>query len=290
VSRRDAYLLSVIGVLAVLGGFFFLVLGPKRSDLSKLDKQVASSQAELQTAKQEAGQFKQARDEFQGNYTTVARLGKAVPADPDTPSLIVQLERAANDAHVNFRKLTLESGSGNEAAASPAPAPAPTTASPSGTTGATGASGAAPTGTSGASGAAGSTGAPAAANAIATPSMPLGVDVGPAGLSISRFSLEFQGSFFHMADFIHNIRSLVQRRNKQLLVSGRLVTVDGISLNEGDSGFPQVKAAIAATAYLVPPSQGLFAGATTQGPGGATGTTPAPPTGVSAPPVAVVTP
>ena len=62
------------------------------------------------------------------------------------------------------------------------------------------------------------------------------------------------------------MRKLVARRNRNLIVSGRLLTIDGISLSEGDFGFPQVKATIAATAYLVPPSQGLLDGATSQGP------------------------
>jgi hypothetical protein len=122
--------------------------------------------------------------------------------------------------------------------------------------------------------------------------MPLGVEVGPAGLSMTRYSLSFEGSFFKMADYLHNIRSLVQRRNKQLLVSGRLVTVDGIAFSEGSAGFPDIKATMAMTAYLLPQSQGLFAGATTQGPAGATSTTPPPPAGgtTPAPPAAVVTP
>ena len=91
-----------------------------------------------------------------------------------------------------------------------------------------------------------------------------------------------------MADLLHNIRKLVARRNRSLIVSGRLLTIDGISLSEGDFGFPKVKASIAATAYLVPASQGLLDGATSQGPDGAA--IPAStPTGSSTPPAAVVT-
>jgi hypothetical protein len=303
VSRRDAYTLGAIAVLGLIGAFWFMLLAPKRSELSKANDAIAESEAVLSSAQQEAQQFAQARQDFPTDYTTVARLGKAVPVDPDIPSLIVQLDRAAKKAGVDFRRLNSESG-GEGAGAAPAatPAPAAPSGEASGSSGATGASGA--TGSAGAttsSSGSASTGAtggssapttPAAADATLTPTMPLGVDVGPAGLSLAKFTLVFQGSFYRMADLLHNIRSLVQRRNRQLVVSGRLITVGGISLAEGDGNFPQVKATVAATAYLLPQTQGLFAGATSQGPANAGATTPAPSAGStpSAPPAAVVGP
>jgi hypothetical protein len=308
-TRRDMYILAVIGVVAVIGGFWFLMLGPKRDELKKANTQVGEAQTSLQTARQEAEQFAKARLDFPTDYATLARLGKAVPADPDVPSLVVQLDRAANRAKVDFRKLTLESGSGGSSAASaPANTPPPSasaeSSSSSSGTGATGAGGAtgangagagSASGTGSASGAtapsaSASASATAPANATAVPTMPLGVEVGSAGLSVAHYNLVFDGNFFRMADLIHNVRSLVQRRNRQLVVSGRLITIDGISLGKGNFGFPQVKATITATTYLAPQSQGLFAGATVQGPAGASSATPVPPSNsnASAPPSAVV--
>jgi hypothetical protein len=300
-TRRDAYTLGVVAVLGLAAAFWFMMLSPKRSELSKLETQVTESEAALQAARGEAQQFAQGRQDFPTNYTTVSRLGKAVPADPDIPSLVVQLDRAANEAGVDFRKLTSESG-GSESAATP-PAPAPAAPSGDAAAGATGASGAAE-GATGAAGATGgeaaggtgatgaATGAPAPADAILTPTTPLGVDVGPAGLSVSKFNFEFQGNFFRMADLIHNVRSLVQRRNRQLVISGRLITIGGISMSKGDKGFPNVGVTMSAQSYLLPPSQGLFAGATAAGPANATATTPTPPAAAapSAPPAAVVSP
>jgi hypothetical protein len=302
VTRRDTYILAVIAVLGVVAGFWLLLLSPKRAELSKAKTQVGEAETGLQTARQEAQQFAKARLDFPTDYSTLARLGKAVPADPDVPSLVVQLDRAADRANVDFRKLTLESGSGSSGAA-PASTPPPAASSSSsstsqsgtGTTGASGTTGGA--GATSSSSSAGATGASAStsgtnapANAAATPTMPLGVEVGSAGLSVAHYTLVFDGNFFHMADFIHNVRSLVQRRNRQLVVSGRLVTIDGVSFGKGNFGFPQVKATMNVTTYLVPQSQGLFAGATVQGPAGGSSATPVPPgsTGASAPPAAVV--
>ena len=291
-SRRDAYTLTMVALVGLAAAFWFMMLAPKRKEASDLDAKIAASQTALQSAKQEAEQFAQARQDFTTDYTTVARLGKAVPATPDIPSLIVQLDRAANKAGVDFRKLTSESGSGTEATPpAPTPAPAPSGDAAAGATGATGAAGATGSNTAGATGGAGSA-STAPANALLTPTMPLGVDVGPAGLSVAKFNFQFQGSFFKMQDLLHNVRTLVLRRNRQLVLSGRLVTIEGIAMVKGSKGFPQVGVTISATAYLLPVSQGLFAGATTQGPANASAATPSPPAAAnpSAPPAAVVSP
>ena len=82
--------------------------------------------------------------------------------------------------------------------------------------------------------------------------------------------------------------------NRRVSVSGRLLTLNAINLGAGPAGFPQISATINATAYLVPPTQGLLNGATAAGPatGGATAvstpgstatTTPAPAAVVSSP-------
>ena len=63
--------------------------------LAKLDKDIAAAQQSLQTAEQEKAQFAQAQLQFPALYATVGRLGKAVPADEDVPSLLVQLNHAA---------------------------------------------------------------------------------------------------------------------------------------------------------------------------------------------------
>jgi hypothetical protein len=322
VSERDRYMLIGIAVLALLGAYWFLALAPKRERLSKLDEDVQKSEQAVESARQEAQQFARDRLQFPASYATLVRLGKAVPADPDVPSLIVQLDRAASQAGVDFRKLELLEDAGSDSTSAPPSPPSTPPSAPAASTpgagaqtggagqdatgqsgaqstpgGASGQSSTAPgsasaTGTTGPQGAGATASGTTSANAVATSGLPIGASVGPAQLPVLRFNFTFQGSFFKMADFIHNIRQLVQRRDKRLLVSGRLLTIEAITFAEGDLGFPQIKASIAATAYLVPATQGLLAGATPQGPGGATAATPAPisSSGAAAtPPAAVVT-
>src|SRR5206468_668049 len=101
------------------------------------------------------------------------------------------------------------------------------------------------------------------------------------------FSFDFEGSFFHLSDFFADLDSLVGVRRTALDVHGRLLLVDGIALSAASAGFPQMKAQVAATAFLVPQSEGTTDGASPSGPaasagsqsvssgGGATSTPPA---------------
>jgi hypothetical protein len=98
--------------------------------------------------------------------------------------------------------------------------------------------------------------------------LPPGVTVGSAGFPSEPFSFTFRGSFFHLADFFGRLERFVAATKRGLQVRGRLLTVDSITLGPGAGGFPQIDATVAATAYLLPPSQGLAAGASPTGPGG----------------------
>jgi len=264
---------------------------------------VTQAQDAASSARVQAEQFSRDRLQYPQAYAALVRLGKAVPADPDVPSLLVQLNQAANDAGVNFRKINLDTDGGTASSTSAPPAPTPSqqsssggaqssSGSASGSTGQTGtpSSGGGATGASGSSSAAST---PAPATAVAAATVPIGTTIGPAGFPTVKMELSFEGSFFNLANFVRNVRTLVQHRNSSLLVSGRLLTIDGIAFSEGDAGFPRIKATILATAYLVPASQGLLAGATSQVPAGATATTPTPASaqaGSTAPPAAMVTP
>lgn len=104
------------------------------------------------------------------------------------------------------------------------------------------------------------------------------------------YSLTFSGSFFNIADFIQGVDSLVHTGHSNVRATGRLVTLDGFALNGATGGgFPKLDANFTVTTYLVPPSQGVTAGATptapapaTSSPTSTTPTTPTSTTGVGA--------
>ncbi len=82
------------------------------------------------------------------------------------------------------------------------------------------------------------------------------------------FSFTFEGSFFRLSSFFSRLESQIQSSRGRLSVRGRLLTIDGLALTAAGQGFPHMKAAVAATAYLLPADQGLTNGATPSTPAG----------------------
>jgi Tfp pilus assembly protein PilO len=106
---------------------------------------------------------------------------------------------------------------------------------------------------------------------------PGAVSVGSAGFSAMPFSFSFRGTFANLSNFFSRMERFVTLRNEQLNVTGRLLRMETIDLQVDQDGFPNIRAQIGASSYLVPETQGLTAGANAQGPAAATpAATPAP--------------
>ena len=234
-KSKNAVIGGMLLVAAIATAFWMLALSPKREEASKLDAQVKQLEGSLAQHRAEAAVAAEARREFPADYERLVVLGKAVPGDDDTASLLVQLNRIADATEVRFETLSLSTGTGAEA-------PPPTTSPSLG-------------------------GAPVSATEATASLMPLGASVGPAGLAVMPYTLTFTGDFFKIADFIKGLDALVKTTNEKVAVDGRLVTVDGFSLSPGEGGFSSaLLATFSVTTYLTPPGQGLTAGASPTGP------------------------
>lgn len=245
-SARDRTVLLVICAVAALVAPWILVIQPKRDQAAKLQSQINAEQSQLSTARAQLASGNAARAAFASSYTTMVRLGEAVPTDDNTPSLIYQLQAAAKAARVDFQGLTFNAGSGGGGGSS---------SPPSSSAG----------GSSAASSSAASSSA-ASSSSTSAAALPPGATVGPAGFPIEPFTFTFQGNFFHLAEFLGRLQKFVVAGNQHLSVSGRLMTLDSIALGPASVGFPQMTATISATTYLLPASQGLLNGATPAGP------------------------
>jgi len=237
VTRRNSMLLVAVAVAAVVGAYFMLALSPKREEAAKLDKQITAQQAALTQAEAEVASYEEARANYRANYAMIARLGKAVPADDDVRSLLVQVNAAADGAGVDFRTINVASGGAASAPAAGADA----------------------------QGAGGSTPPPGA------------TAVGTAGFSTMPFSLTFKGRFFELGKFFSRLDKFVAVNNGNLDVTGRLLLLNSITLTpDTQKGFPTLSAEVSANSYLLPPTEGLTAGATAAGPNSPAGTAAAP--------------
>ena len=123
-STRDRTVLLVLGLAGVVGAFWFLLLSPKREEARALTAKIEATQGQVQATQAMVASGTAARNAYAGDYTAVAELGKAVPVDDDIPSLLFQLESAADRSKVDFRSIKVGSGSGAAPAAAKTSTPA----------------------------------------------------------------------------------------------------------------------------------------------------------------------
>ena len=95
VTRSLKIVLPVALLAAMAAAAWFLVIAPKREEAARLSAEVATADAELADLQAKVADYTKARERYPSDYATVTRLGKAVPADDDTGSLMVQLDSAS---------------------------------------------------------------------------------------------------------------------------------------------------------------------------------------------------
>jgi type II secretory pathway pseudopilin PulG len=111
-TGRDRTVIGVVLSLIAVVAVWLLVIQPKRDQASKLGNEIATAQSQLDQARQQVAAGLAAKGEFAKDYAMIARLGEAVPADDNVPSLIVQLQQAASVTGVDFRALQLNPAAG----------------------------------------------------------------------------------------------------------------------------------------------------------------------------------
>lgn len=248
-TTRDRIVIMVVLALVAVGAGWMFVVSPKRSEASSLNTQVSSEQSQLTAAQGQVAAGMSARHEFAGQYAELAKLGEAVPPDDDVPSLIYQVQSAATASHVSFRGLQLSSAGASSSSSS--------STSPNGQS--------------------------------TTPQLPPGAAVGAAGLPTEQFTITLSGNYFSLSSFFNKLEGFVFTENGTLMIRGRLMTINAISLVPGPSGFPQITASVSATTYIVPPTEGIFGGATPAGPAPTTQAQASTSGSSTAPPAAAVT-
>jgi Tfp pilus assembly protein PilO len=113
------------------------------------------------------------------------------------------------------------------------------------------------------------------------------------GYSNIPITLEFDGNYYELADFLFRLRNLVRVEGGQLDALGRLFVVDSISFSESTHSFPEIKASLTVHAFaygdVSATAPAAAAAATPAAPGSTTTTTTTttaspntPPTGASA--------
>lgn len=297
-TDRDRKILTFVLPVLLIVAYWFLLLSPKRDEAAKAGEELQQQEQARDAARQQLTQLQANRANFERDYAVVVKLGKAIPADLDMETVLVQLDSAAKGTGVKFTKIEVGERQSAQAANPANP----------------GASGNAQTGT-------GSSQPPAAAGGQQAQSQPgqaaeaannasqasaqrnqaaeqsgvnpsdtqtstssgSGLPVGggaaaggaqgqgaastaSGALDSVQVTLTFNGDFLRLADFFHRLKRFVRVAGDRLLVRGRLLTVESLRFTSDEEKFPQVGAELVANVYLAPKSQGATGGATPQGP------------------------
>jgi len=232
-KARDRLMVIGLVALAVLGAGWFLLVAPEREQAAKLAEQVSAAQQQLTSARSQVANARGAQAQYAQAYTSIVRLGKAVPPEEQVPSLVYQLDQVSNQKLVDFSSITTSAGAGGASPAATSP-----------------------------------TAAAAAAAASASGKL--------ASFTQMPFTFIFNGTFFGLNHMLAELnRFTVRTAAGNIQVTGRLLTVQSVNMaikqNSAGTSNGQLTATITATAYALPPSQGLTGGATPAGPAG-TGT------------------
>jgi hypothetical protein len=244
-TTRDRLVLMTIVVLGVLAAGWLMEVSPERGKAATLDSQVSAAKAQLATAESQLAEAKGAQAQYGTAYASLVRLGQAVPADQQVPSLVYELDQASNGKSVEFNSIT-----SGVSGSSSSPSPASSSSSSS------------------------------AANAAAS-----------TGFTQMPFTFIFEGTYVDLYHLLNQVQGFtVQSAAGAIHVSGRLLTIQGASLEQSNSGSEgaakpgaknpsakeseqsKLKGTITATAYVLPAGQGLTGGATSAGPAGASAT------------------
>ena len=111
-TRNNKILIAVLAAAAATAAYWFLAMAPQREEIARLDGEIATQEAALAQSQQLLATYADAKSNYTANYAKLVRLGKAVPADDDVRSLMVQIDDAAARSGVDFGKIEIGGGSG----------------------------------------------------------------------------------------------------------------------------------------------------------------------------------
>jgi hypothetical protein len=102
-TPRSLGLVVGLVLLVYAAGGYFLLVGPKKAESSRLDREVVTAQAELIAARAAA----EVEDDTQPiAVADIFRLSKAMPGTPDMPGILLELARISAETGIEFTSIT----------------------------------------------------------------------------------------------------------------------------------------------------------------------------------------
>lgn len=101
-TRRSLYVLSGLGIVAMVALFWFFALSPVLDEIDETETQIVREQQELAAAQARLAQMEHFRVQARKNESRLIELAKMVPMEPAVPSLLLQIQDLAVESGIDF--------------------------------------------------------------------------------------------------------------------------------------------------------------------------------------------
>ena len=101
-KKRDIGILIGLGIVVLIAAWYFLLIGPKRDQVSDLNNKTEQENQQLNENKKKLRNIDAERTSAQQTESDLLKLNKLIPVDNQVPSLIIELQQTATDAGVQF--------------------------------------------------------------------------------------------------------------------------------------------------------------------------------------------
>lgn len=93
-------LLGLLILVLLIVGYYFLLLGPLRSEYGDRVQERSDKEAQLAELQQQVNELEEIRDNAPEIERQLLELSKRIPEQPEIPTFVVQIEEIANAANV----------------------------------------------------------------------------------------------------------------------------------------------------------------------------------------------
>jgi type IV pilus assembly protein PilO len=99
-NDRNVLILGIAIIVALVLGYYFLLLGPLRAEYTDRKEERTAKEAQLAQLEQEVAQLEEVRRNAPEIEEELLELSKRIPSQPEIPTLLVQIEEIAVSANV----------------------------------------------------------------------------------------------------------------------------------------------------------------------------------------------
>ena len=119
-TTRDRLVGMSVGAAVILLAVWFLLVSPEKKQIAGINEEVATARQSLTAAQEKLNGARTAQTKYSTAYTSIVRMGEAVPPSAQVPALVYEIDQLSHSKHVSFNSITASGASSSSSSSSPA--------------------------------------------------------------------------------------------------------------------------------------------------------------------------